>query len=110
MTFTFPSAIPPNALLYKSDCGLSPSVYDAESLVRSSSGDTMTISLTDGGAGNCDSVAGQITDPAGVIVPGDGPDQPSQGVPQFPFGAAVVVAAALPLLVLLRRGRGDPPP
>jgi len=103
VTLTFTSPVPPGAVLYKSECGPSPGVYEAESLVKSVSGDALTIALTDGGAGDCDAVAGQITDPAGLAVLGDGPDTPPQGVPQFPFGVLTVVGAALPIMALLRR-------
>jgi len=106
VTLTFPSAIPSNALLYKSDCGSTPGVYQAESLVDSVGGNVMRMSLTDQGAGDCDGVPGQITDPAGLVVLDGGPNSPARGVPQFPFGTVALVAIALPLLMLLRRPLG----
>ena len=77
MTLTFPSAIPPNAHYYKSDCGTTPGTFVSDGLITSISGDAMTISLTDGGAGDCDTVAGQITDPGGIVVT-DGEDSNAQ--------------------------------
>lgn len=102
VTFTFPTAIPSNAVLYKSDCGSTPGVFNADNLVRSISGNTLTISLTDGGAGDCDNVSGQITDPGGIVVTDD-PAQAPQGVPQFPFGTLAVLVVAVPLLLAVKK-------
>jgi hypothetical protein len=71
VTITFPSVVPPNAHFYKSDCGTTPGAYLADNLISGVNGNTMTISLTDGGAGDCDSVTGQVTDPGGIVMPGN---------------------------------------
>lgn len=101
VTLTFPSAIPAGAHLYKSDCG-TPGAHEADGLVQSINGNTMTISLTDGARGDCDAVPGQITDPQGLVVDGQA-DQNPLDVAQFPIGFAALLLVALPVLLLARR-------
>ncbi|MBN2283100.1 MAG: formylglycine-generating enzyme family protein [Deltaproteobacteria bacterium] len=64
---TFPSALPEDAAYYKvDDAGF----YEYEHAVID--GATVTLNLTDGGAGDSDETAnGRITDPGGPAVPGD---------------------------------------
>ena len=100
VTITFPSAIPLGSNLYKSDCG-SADVFNANGIVNSVTGNTLEFSLTDGGAGDCDSVPGQITDPGGIVVT-QGDSRPL-GVPQFPLGVFALFVVALPLVMLLKR-------
>jgi hypothetical protein len=60
----FSRSIPANSQFYKCDyanCWYFPGAAIV--------GDTVTYTVTDGGAGDMDSVSGQITDPAGVGIP-----------------------------------------
>jgi len=84
---TFPSTIPTDAVLVKY-CGTgSPSAYGD---VLSTSGNVMTVRLTDGGTGDCDGSAnGQITDPQAPVVHEILP------TPVFPLDTILAVIAPL---------------
>ncbi|MDA8082355.1 MAG: thrombospondin type 3 repeat-containing protein [Nitrospiraceae bacterium] len=102
VTLTFPSAIPSGSKVYKA---LADGFHEYTNAAIS--GNTVTLTLTDGGAGDSDGVAnGSITDPVGVASPvATGGDEGGGGCTigghqNGPAAAADAALILLPLFVL----------
>jgi hypothetical protein len=75
VVLTFPASVPANAKVYKIDSGGFHEFPGA-----AISGNTVTLALTDGGAGDADGIAnGVIDDPVGLATPVASPAQDSSG-------------------------------
>ncbi|MGI0027207.1 MAG: choice-of-anchor U domain-containing protein [Nitrosopumilaceae archaeon] len=87
ITFSFPSTIPSNAQYWKFSTG---TWTNLSSLITGISGNTMTISITDGGLGDADGLAnGIISDPGGLFVPSTSKGDKTPGfAPSFTVGFA----------------------
>lgn len=71
-------------------------------------GSVVQFSITDGGTGDDDDVAGQITDPSGAVLapgsaPGTAPGAAANSIPTLSEWALVLLAMLLGLLVFFRR-------
>ena len=103
---TFPAAIPAGSKYYKVNAG---GFFEFAGAVIS--GNTVTLTLTDGGSGDLDAIPGTITDPGGLAVPvSQSSSSSSSGCSVIGSGGngeggAVLFLTLLAILVTLRRQR-----
>ena len=99
VSITYPSAVPSGAIYLKYSGATE---YDATSLITGISGNTISLSLTDGLLpGDLDGTQnGQITDPSGLLS-----TTPIVPTPVFPFGTVLAVIVPLLALALFSFGR-----
>jgi len=105
ITVELPSAVPAGTKWWKYHDGQWHD-YDIPITI---SGNTVTITLTDGGVGDIDDIAGQITDPGGpgvpTIPPVGGTAYPINRLPILAFWIALAAVAAGVSMLALRRRR-----
>ena len=107
ITVELPSAVPAGTKWWKYHDGQWHD-YDIPVTI---SGNTITITLIDGGVGDIDDVAGQITDPGGpgvpTIPPVGGTAYPISRLPILAFWIALAAVAAGVSMLALRRRRAQ---
>lgn len=98
VVLTYPQALPPGTRYYKYGPTASPDWYEFTGAVIN--GNTITLTLTDGGNGDADGSAnGFITDPGGPVVPMGAPAG-AAGIPTLSQWALALLAALMGLVAL----------
>lgn len=98
VVLTYPQALPPGTRYYKYGPAASPVWYEFTGAVVS--GNTITLTLTDGANGDEDGSAdGFITDPGGPVMPMGGPGG-AAGIPTLSQWALALLAALMALAAL----------